>query len=59
MNGNNFIRCSDKDTIRQLEQLGFKKVSNSNGVAVFINDLSKPQNFSKKGVVYTNIMTMT
>ena len=59
MNKNAFIRCSDKETIKQLEKLGYQKVSDSNGVAVFINDLGKPQTFSKSKVAYSNIMTMT
>ena len=59
MKKNAFIRCSDKETIKELERLGFQKVSDSNGVAVFINDLSKPQTFNKKNVAYSNIMTMT
>lgn len=53
-----FIKCSDKDTIKQLEQLGYKKISDANGIAVFINDTNKPQTFSKKGVVYSSLMTM-
>lgn len=57
-NKNTFIKCSDANTIKQLEQLGYKKVSDINGVAVFINDTNKPQTFSKKDVVYSSIMTM-
>ena len=59
MNKNTFIRCSDEETIKELERLGFQKVSNSNGVAVFLNDLSKPQTFNKSKIAYSNIMTMT
>lgn len=59
MKGNAFIRCSDKDTIKQLENLGYQKVSEHNGVVVFVNDTSKPQTFSKNKVSYSNIMTMT
>ena len=59
MSKNAFIRCSDKETIKQLEKLGYQKVSDSNGVAVFINDMSKPKTFSESKVSYSNIMTMT
>ena len=57
MSKQTFIRCSDAETIKQLEQLGYKKVSDSNGVAVFINDTNKPQTFDKKAVAYSSIMT--
>lgn len=53
-----FIKCSDKETIKQLEKLGFKKMGESNGITVFINDTSKPQTFDKKNVIYSSIMTM-
>ena len=53
-----FIRCSDRDTIKQLEKLGYQKISDSNGVAVFINDPSKPKTFSEGKIAYSNIMTM-
>ena len=56
--GKAFIKCSDPDTIKQLEKLGFKKVSEVNGLACFINDMSKPQTFSKGKVAYSSIMTM-
>ena len=55
---NTFIKCSDKETIEQLEKLGYRKVSDTNGIAVFINDPSKPQTYAKKNVVYSSIMTM-
>ena len=56
-NKNAFIKCSDPETIKQLEKLGYKKVSESNGLAVFINDTTKPQTFSKGKVAYSSIMT--
>ena len=59
MSKKTFIKCSDADTIKQLEQLGYKKVSDANGIAVFINDMSKPQTYDKKNIVYSSIMTMT
>lgn len=58
MKSGTFIKCSDKDTIKQLEKLGFKKVSEENGLATFLNDTSKPVTFAKNKVVYSNIMTM-
>lgn len=57
-NKNTFIRCSDKETIEELEKLGYRKVSYSNGVAVFMNDLSKPQTFNKSKIAYSNILLM-
>ena len=59
MNNKTFIRCSDKETIKELERLGYQKVSDSNGVAVFLNDTKKPHAFAKNKVVYSNIMTIT
>lgn len=56
MGKNAFIRCSDKATIEQLEKLGYQKISDSNGVAVFINDVKKPQTFDKGKVAYSSIM---
>ena len=59
MSGTALIRCSDKETIKQLEKLGYQKVQEHNGVVIFINDPSKPQTFSKSKVSYSGIMTMT
>ena len=57
MKAGTFIKCSDKDTIKTLEKLGYKKVSEENGLATFLNDMSKPVVFTKGKVVYSNIMT--
>lgn len=58
MGKNTFIRCSDQETIKQLEKLGFQKISETNGLAIFLNDMSKPQTFNQKKVAYSSIMTM-
>ena len=55
----NFIRCSDKDTIEKLKQLGFQLVEEKNNVAVFINDVSKRVDFDKSKIAYSDIMTMS
>lgn len=52
------IKCSDVTTIEQLRKLGFQVVDEKNGIVTFINDLSKPQTFDKKKVVYSNILAM-
>ena len=54
-----FIRCSDKDTIDKLKKLGFQLVEEKNNVAVFINDMSKKMDFDKSKIAYSNIMTMS
>lgn len=53
----NFLRCSDPDTICKLEKLGFQKLNETNGVAVFINDAKKKIDFDKSKIAFTNIMT--
>ena len=53
-----FIRCTDKETIQNLKRLGFQLVSESNGVATFINDVTKPVIFDKKKMAYTNNVLM-
>ena len=54
---NNFLRCSDPDTIQKLEKLGFQKINEINGVAMFINDAKKKINFDKSKIAFTNIIT--
>ena len=52
---NNFIKCSDADTIAKLKKLGFSVVSEGNGITTFLNDKSIPVRFSTgEKVVYTN-----
>lgn len=52
---NNFIKCSDAETIAKLKRLGFSIVSESNGITTFVNDKSIPVNFSAGDkIVYTN-----
>lgn len=58
MNKKQFIKCSDQNTIDQLEALGYQLVDKTNGVATFINDTSKPQTFSVDKIVYSDKLTM-
>ncbi len=53
-----FIRCTDKETIEKLKQLNFQVVSEFNGIATFVNDVTKPVLFDKKKVAYTNNVLM-
>lgn len=54
----NFIRCTDPETIEKLKKLNFQLVSESNGVATFVNDIKKPITFDKKKMAYTNNVLM-
>lgn len=56
MEGRNFIKVKDEETKLQLLDLGYKLLSEKNGIATFLNDLSRPQSFSCKKVTYTNKM---
>lgn len=56
MEGRNFIKVKDEETKQQLLDLGYKLLSEKNGIATFLNDLSRPQSFSCKKVAYTNKM---
>lgn len=51
-----FIKVKDQETKQQLMDLGYKLLSDRNGIATFLNDLSRPQSFSCKKVAYTNKM---
>lgn len=55
----NFIITKDENTRLTLLKNGFTNVSNSNGVAVFINDKKKFSKFKDKNlkITYSNIMT--
>jgi len=54
----NFIKCSDTDTIQKLISAGFQMIENKNGVAVFINDADKKINYDKKKIAYTNVLAI-
>jgi hypothetical protein len=56
MEKRNFIKVKDEETKEQLLNLGYKLLSEKNGIATFLNDLSRPQSFSCKKVTYTNKM---
>jgi len=58
MEKRNFIKVKDEETKQQLLDLGYKLLAENNGVATFLNDLSRPQSFSCKKVAYTNKMEM-
>lgn len=49
-----FIKVKDEETKQQLLDLGYKLLSDDGSIATFLNDLSRPQSFSCKKVVYTN-----
>lgn len=53
-----FICCTDKETIEKLKQANFQLVSEFNGIATFVNDVTKPVLFDKKKVAYTNNVLM-
>lgn len=53
-----FIKVKDEETKQQLLDLGYKLLSERNGIATFLNDLSKLQSFSCKKLTYTNKMEM-
>ena len=54
---NNFIRCSDPETIQKLLKAGFQKVNENNGVVIFLNDANKKIDFDKSKIAFTKIMT--
>lgn len=49
-----FIKCKDAETIAELKKLGFVVLYEENGVVTFLNDVSKPLNFEKKDIYFTN-----
>ena len=53
-----FLKFSDISTIEQLKKLGYQIIDEKNGIVIFINDLSKPQTFDKKKVIYSNILVI-
>ena len=55
----NFIKCTDPETIKLLKKEGFKLISESNGVATFLNDSAKKINFDKTKIAYSNILPMS
>ena len=57
MENKKFIRCTDEYTIEQLKKLGFQLISEVNGIATFINDVTKPITFEKKKMAYTDNIT--
>lgn len=52
-----FIKTSDKDTMQQLSDLGYKLLNYSNGYWTFINDVTIPMTFEHKNTIYTNMLT--
>ena len=53
----NFIRTTDKDTSEILLKEGFQKVSDSNGVYIFLNKdkIKFSENIDKRKISFTNI----
>lgn len=56
MEKRNFIKVKDEETKQQLLDLGYKLLSEKNGIATFLNNQDRPQSFSCKKVTYTNTM---
>lgn len=58
MNKQCFIRTSDSDTARQLENMGFQKIDEQNGFHVFLNNktLTFSENENKLKIQYTNML---
>ena len=57
--GQNFIRCTDAETIQKLKSLGFQLYEENNSYAIFLNNSSLPETFDDKKIAYTNILPMT
>lgn len=52
---NNFIKCSDAETIARLKEAGFSVVSEQNGVVTFLNNRPLPLNFTaEKKLVFSD-----
>lgn len=51
-----FIKTSDEKVAEELRTHGYKELSKQGKFFVFINDLSKNQNFNKDKVIYTNTL---
>ena len=51
-----FIKTSDEKVAEELRTHGYKELSKQGKFFVFINDLSKNQNFNKEKVIYTNTL---
>lgn len=56
MTNDNYIKCSDPETIKKLKQLGFVLLSESNGVATFLNNPSVIKQFNDLKVAFTNLI---
>lgn len=59
MNKQNFIRTSDENTAKLLEESGFTFLHKEGTFSIFLNDCK--MNFSddiKKEILYTNMMNM-
>lgn len=53
-----FIKTNDLETKEQLLKLGFTLIKQDGNLSTFINDLSKPMNFDKQKIAYSNIIAM-
>lgn len=54
----NFIKTSDPETRDRLVSLGFKILSESNGVTTFLNKTPQSVNFEAGRAAYTNQIEM-
>ena len=55
----NFIKTKDPETKALLLKNGFQLLSESNGIATFLNDAKKKVSFDQKKVAYTNVLAAT
>ena len=58
MNTMPFIKCGDDDTKRKLIESGFQLIEESNGIATFVNDMTKVMTFDTAKIAYSNILNM-
>ena len=54
-----FIKTKDDETKQALIKAGFVLIDDSNGIATFINDVTKSIKFDKKKIAYTNMLAMS
>lgn len=55
----NFIKVTDKETAEKLIALGFQLLQKDNTAWTFLNDTTKPLNFSAEDkVAFTNVLSV-
>ena len=53
-----FIKCGDEETKKKLVESGFQLVEETNGIATFVNDMTKPLTFDTAKIAYSNILNV-